>query len=148
MPEVSQRRGDLVLKIIWHCKMEYLRNISGYPTSPRSITETINGSHSFVIQGYSLAKGMGVADTSLAKHFTIGRYQWAIYFYPNGKNAEDNSLCVSVFIALASVGTNVCALFELTLVDQSGKGKNKIHSHFDRALESRAYALKDRGSMW
>ncbi|CAN1187363.1 BTB/POZ and MATH domain-containing protein 4 [Linum perenne] len=45
-------------------------------------------------------------------------------------------------------GTDVRALFELTLVDQSGKGKHKVHSHFDRSLESGPYTLKYRGSMW
>jgi hypothetical protein len=34
------------------------------------------------------------------------------------------------------------------LLDQSGKGKHKVHSHFDRALESGPYTLKYRGSMW
>ncbi|XP_016573522.1 BTB/POZ and MATH domain-containing protein 3 isoform X3 [Capsicum annuum] len=55
---------------------------------------------------------------------------------------------VSVFIALASEGTNVRALFELTLLDQGGKVKHKVHSHFDCALESGPYTLKYRGSMW
>ncbi|KAK9155064.1 hypothetical protein Sjap_002544 [Stephania japonica] len=55
---------------------------------------------------------------------------------------------VSVFIALASEGTDVRALFELTLLDQSGKGKHTVHSHFERSLESGPYALKYRGSMW
>jgi speckle-type POZ protein len=91
---------------------------------------------------------MGVGRHIASETFTVGGYQWAIYFYPDGKNAEDNSLYVSVFIALASEGTDVRALFELTLVDQSGKGKNKVHSHFDRALESGPYTLKYRGSMW
>ncbi|XP_050277139.1 BTB/POZ and MATH domain-containing protein 4 isoform X1 [Quercus robur] len=121
-------------------------------TSPssqsRSLTETVNGSHKFVIQGYSLAKGMGVGKHIASDNFTVGGYQWAIYFYPDGKNPEDNSAYVSVFIALASEGTDVRALFELTLVDQSGKGKHKVHSHFDRALESGPYTLKYRGSMW
>lgn len=123
-------------------------SIDGSPSSSRSVTETVNGSHNFVIQGYSLAKGMGVGRHIASETFTVGGYQWAIYFYPDGKNAEDNSLYVSVFIALASEGTDVRALFELTLVDQSGKGKNKVHSHFDRALESGPYTLKYRGSMW
>ncbi|XP_023746536.1 BTB/POZ and MATH domain-containing protein 4 [Lactuca sativa] len=118
------------------------------PTSSRSITETVNGSHHFVIQGYSLAKGMGIGKHIASDNFTIGGYQWAIYFYPDGKNPEDNSTYVSVFIALASEGTDVRALFELTLVDQSGKEKHKIHSHFDRSLESGPYTLKYRGSMW
>ncbi|XP_044506224.1 BTB/POZ and MATH domain-containing protein 4 isoform X2 [Mangifera indica] len=118
------------------------------PTSSRSVTETVNGSHKFVIQGYSLAKGMGIGKHIASDNFTVGGYQWAIYFYPDGKNPEDNSTYVSVFIALASEGTDVRALFELTLVDQSGKGKHKVHSHFERSLESGPYTLKYRGSMW
>ncbi|PHT58857.1 BTB/POZ and MATH domain-containing protein 5 [Capsicum baccatum] len=118
------------------------------PTSSRSVTETVNGSHRFVIQGYSLAKGMGVGKHIASDNFTVGGHQWAIYFYPDGKNPEDNSTYVSVFIALASEGTDVRALFELTLVDQSGKGKHKVHSHFERSLESGPYTLKYRGSMW
>ncbi|OIT08609.1 PREDICTED: BTB/POZ and MATH domain-containing protein 4-like [Nicotiana attenuata] len=118
------------------------------PTSSRSVTETVNGSHRFVIQGYSLAKGMGVGKHIASDNFTVGGHQWAIYFYPDGKNPEDTSTYVSVFIALASEGTDVRALFELTLVDQSGKGKHKVHSHFDRSLESGPYTLKYRGSMW
>lgn len=57
------------------------------------------------------------------------------------------NVCVC-FIALASEGTDVRALFELTMLDQSGKVKHKVHSHFDRALESGPYTLKYRGSMW
>jgi len=112
------------------------------------VTQTVNGSHNFVIQGYSLAKGMGVGKHIASDNFSVGGYQWAIYFYPDGKNPEDNSAYVSVFIALASEGTDVRALFELTLVDQSDQGKHKVHSHFDRSLESGPYTLKYRGSMW
>jgi speckle-type POZ protein len=117
-------------------------------SSSSSVTETINGSHSFTIAGYSLAKGMGVGKYITSDTFCVAGYRWAIYFYPDGKNAEDNSLYVSVFIALASEGTDVRALFELTLLDQSGKEKHKVHSHFDRSLESGPYTLKYRGSMW
>ncbi|KAF6134218.1 hypothetical protein GIB67_010017 [Kingdonia uniflora] len=125
-----------------------LKGASISPTSSRSVTETVNGSHKFVIQGYSLAKGMGIGKHIASENFTVGGYQWAIYFYPDGKNPEDNSTYVSVFIALASEGTDVRALFELTLVDQSGKEKHKVHSHFDRSLDSGPYTLKYRGSMW
>ncbi|XP_059666312.1 BTB/POZ and MATH domain-containing protein 3 isoform X3 [Cornus florida] len=114
----------------------------------KSINETVNGSHHFTIKGYSLAKGMGPGKYIASDVFTVGGYDWAIYFYPDGKNVEDSSMYVSVFIALASEGTDVRALFELTLLDQSGKGKHKVHSHFDRALESGPYTLKYRGSMW
>ncbi|KAL5567587.1 hypothetical protein UlMin_024162 [Ulmus minor] len=114
----------------------------------RSISETVNGSHRFTIKGYSLAKGMGAGKYIMSDTFTVGGYDWAIYFYPDGKNPEDNLSYVSVFIALASEGTDVRALFELTLVDQTNNGKHKVHSHFDRALESGPYTLKYRGSMW
>ncbi|GMI80759.1 hypothetical protein like AT2G39760 [Hibiscus trionum] len=114
----------------------------------KSVSDTVNGSHQFTIKGYSLAKGMGAGKCIASDIFTVGGYDWAVYFYPDGKNPEDTAMYVSVFIALASEGTDVRALFELTLVDQSGKGKHKVHSHFDRALESGPYALKYRGSMW
>ncbi|WZY74376.1 hypothetical protein YC2023_006616 [Brassica napus] len=107
-------------------------------TTSLSVTQTINGSHSFTIKGYSLAKGIGIGKHIASDAFTVGGYEWAIYFYPDGKNPEDNS----------ADGTDVRALFELSLLDQSGKGKHKVHSHFDRALESGPYTLKYRGSMW
>ncbi|CAL1374578.1 unnamed protein product [Linum trigynum] len=118
------------------------------PSCSKSVNETVNGSHQFTIKGYSLAKGMGSGKCISSDIFTVGGYDWAIYFYPDGKNPEDSSMYVSVFIALASDGTDVRALFELTLLDQSGKGKHKVHSHFDRALESGPYTLKYKGSMW
>ncbi|XP_013729393.2 BTB/POZ and MATH domain-containing protein 4, partial [Brassica napus] len=129
-------------------KREFPRMPSPPTTTSLSVTQTINGSHSFTIKGYSLAKGIGIGKHIASDTFTVGGYEWAIYFYPDGKNPEDNSAYVSVFIALASDGTDVRALFELSLLDQSGKGKHKVHSHFDRALESGPYTLKYRGSMW
>ncbi|KAK8571725.1 hypothetical protein V6N13_047362 [Hibiscus sabdariffa] len=117
-------------------------------TSSTSRTETVNGSHEFKIRGYSLAKGMGVGKYIASDTFMVGGYEWAIYFYPDGKSAEDNASYVSLFIALASEGTDVRALFELTLLDQSGKDRHKVHSHFGRMLESGPYSLKYRGSMW
>ncbi|KAL0699399.1 hypothetical protein Bca4012_055521 [Brassica carinata] len=117
-------------------------------TESTSRTETINGSHEFKISGYSLAKGMGIGKYVASDTFMVGGYSWAVYFYPDGKSPEDNSVYVSLFIALASEGADVRALFELTLVDQSGNERHKVHSHFGRTLESGPYTLKYRGSMW
>lgn len=125
-----------------------LLSLNSADSCSKSVYETVNGSHRFLIEGYSLAKGVGVGKYISSDTFTVGGYDWAIYFYPDGKNPEDNAMYVSVFIALASEGTDVRALFGLTLLDQSGKGKHKVHSHFDRALESGPYTLKYRGSMW
>lgn len=117
-------------------------------TSSSSVTETVNGTHEFKISGYSLAKGMGIGKYIASDTFMVGGFSWAIYFYPDGKSVEDNAAYVSLFIALASEGTDVRALFELTLLDQSGKDRHKVHSHFERTLESGPYTLKYRGSMW
>ncbi|KAK9289157.1 hypothetical protein L1049_017630 [Liquidambar formosana] len=117
-------------------------------TSSTSRTETVNGTHQFKISGYSLSKGMGIGKYIASDTFMVGGYAWAIYFYPDGKSVEDNATYVSLFIALASEGTDVRALFELTLMDQSGKEQHKVHSHFGRTLESGPYTLKYRGSMW
>ncbi|XP_065863452.1 BTB/POZ and MATH domain-containing protein 2-like isoform X1 [Euphorbia lathyris] len=117
-------------------------------TTSTSRTETINGSHEFKIGGYSLSKGMGIGKYISSDIFFVGGYAWAIYFYPDGKSSEDNATYVSLFIALASEGTDVRALFELSLIDQSGKEIHKVHTHFGRALESGPYTLKYRGSMW
>ncbi|KAG2311232.1 hypothetical protein Bca4012_025685 [Brassica carinata] len=117
-------------------------------TSSKSVTKTVNGSHQFVIRGYRLAKGMGVGKHIASDNFSVGGYQWGIFFFPDGKNPEDNSAYVSVFIALASEGSEVRALFELSLVDQSGKGNHKVHSHFERTLDTGPYTLKYKGSMW
>ncbi|KAJ0453767.1 putative chromatin remodeling & transcription regulator BTB-POZ-MATH family [Helianthus annuus] len=113
-----------------------------------SVTETVNGEHDFRISGYSLSKGIGIGKYVASDTFTVGGYSWAIYFYPDGKSVEDNATYVSLFIALASEGTDVRALFELTLLDQSGRERHKVHSHFGRALESGPYTLKYKGSMW
>ncbi|XP_010905245.1 BTB/POZ and MATH domain-containing protein 2 isoform X2 [Elaeis guineensis] len=117
-------------------------------TASTSVTETVNGSHQFKITGYSLSKGMGIGKYIASDTFTVGGYEWAIYFYPDGKSVDDAAAYVSLFIALASEGTDVRALFELTLLDQSGKEQHKVHSHFGRTLEGGPYTLKYRGSMW
>ncbi|KAL6210504.1 hypothetical protein ACLB2K_015736 [Fragaria x ananassa] len=117
-------------------------------TCSTSITETVNGTHQFKITGYSLSKGMGIGKYVSSDVFNVGGYSWAIYFYPDGKSVEDKATYVSLFIALASEGSDVRALFELTLLDQSGNGRHKVHSHFGRSLDSGPYTLKYRGSMW
>ncbi|PWA58647.1 BTB/POZ and MATH domain-containing protein 2 [Artemisia annua] len=117
-------------------------------SSSISSTDTVNASHEFKISGYESSKGMGVGKYIASESFTVGGHTWAIYFYPDGKSPEDNSTYVSLFIALASDATDVRALFELSLMDQTGKGRHKVHTHFGRLLDAGPYTLKYRGSMW
>lgn len=91
---------------------------------------------------------MGIGKYITSDTFTVGGCTWAICFFPDGKCLEDNCAYVSLFISLACDATDVRALFELSLMDQSGKGRDKVHSHFGRALETGPYALKSMGSMW
>ncbi|KAL5134982.1 BTB/POZ and MATH domain-containing protein 2 [Glycine soja] len=160
-PNASHRRfgygansGYRMGKILQETAKPSANSTSAYPsaapgtTSSMSVTETVRGSHQFKITGYSLSKGIGIGKYMASDVFSVGGYNWAIYFYPDGKSVEDNATYVSLFIALASEGTDVRALFELTLLDQSGKERHKVHSHFERTLESGPYTLKYRGSMW
>ncbi|KAI3932974.1 hypothetical protein MKW98_029207 [Papaver atlanticum] len=128
-------------------KPRYLKS-SILDTSSKSINETVNGSHEYVIKGYSLAKGMGVGKFINSSVFTVGGYEWGIYFYPDGHSFAHKEF-VSVFIVLlVSPSTDVRALFELKLLDQSGKGRHKVDSHFDSPLETGPFTLKSRGSIW
>lgn len=117
-------------------------------TTSTNRTETVDGSHEFRIRGYSLSKGIGVGRHIASEAFTVGGYEWAIYFYPDGKSPEDNGKYVSLFVSLASGGDEVRALFNLTLLDQSGNGRHRVHSHFGRALDTGPHTLKCRGNMW
>ena len=110
--------------------------------------DTIDGTHEFKINGYSLAKGMGVGKFIACDTFTVGGYAWAVYFYTDDKSGEDNAAYVSLFVVLASEGTDVRTLFELTLLDQSGRDNHKVHSHFNHMMDVGPYTLKYRGSMW
>ena len=132
----------------WLKETESSSSLPPSNSSSISVTKTINGSHEFTINGYSLAKGIGVGKYISSDVFTVAGYDWAIYFYPDGKNPEDRGAYVSLFIALAGDGTDVRALFELTLLDQTGKGNHKVHTHFGRNLDGGPYTLKYRGSMW
>ncbi|KAF3945599.1 hypothetical protein CMV_028041 [Castanea mollissima] len=113
-------------------------------TTSTSMTETVNGSHLFNISGYSLSKGIGIGNYVASDTFTAGYYSWAIYFYPDGKKVQYDAPYVSLFIVLVSEGSDVRALFELKLLDQSGKGRHKVHTQFD----SEPYTIRNRGSMW
>lgn len=47
-------------------------------STSRSITSNVNGSHNFVIEGYSLVKGMDTERRISSETFFVGGYQWAM----------------------------------------------------------------------
>ncbi|KAI3888371.1 hypothetical protein MKW92_006687, partial [Papaver armeniacum] len=94
------------------------------------IYETVKGSHEFKIQGYSVAKGLGVGKSMTSGRFTVGGHDWVLVFYPHGRS-ESCKEYVSVYIKLVSptqVTASyeiITASYEIKLLDQTGKG---IHS--------------------
>lgn len=76
--------------------------------------------------------------------FMAGGYKWALDFYPNGTRSEDDQY-ISLFITLESNTTDVISHFEFILVDQSGKGKDRIQTNFGMFTPC---LLKHQGSQW
>ncbi|KAK1358938.1 hypothetical protein POM88_043412 [Heracleum sosnowskyi] len=71
---------------------------------------------------------------------TTSGYDWSINLYPNGKKYKYKDY-ISLYIRLESEETDVNAEFELTLVDQSGRGKHRTQTHF-------GFLMRKRGSQW
>ncbi|KAL2320510.1 hypothetical protein Fmac_029479 [Flemingia macrophylla] len=113
-----------------------------------SVTRTVKGVHDFLVKGFSLTKGMGVGVPVKSETFSVGGYEWIVLFYPEGHNDEDNDY-VSIFVALVSEdATNVRALFELVMLDQTGEDNHQVNSHFDLLPDTGPHTLKAEGSMW
>ncbi|KAK1437265.1 hypothetical protein QVD17_03054 [Tagetes erecta] len=117
-------------------------------TKSTSITDAEIGEHEHRFCDYSLSKGIGTGNYVASDTFMAGGYLWAIYFYPDGKYVGENCVYVSLFIVLVSEGSDVRALFELSVLDQSDKGRHIVRTHFGRRLDDGPYALKRKGSMW
>ncbi|CAI0443325.1 unnamed protein product [Linum tenue] len=78
--------------------------------------------------------------------FSAGGYDWQIKFCPDEYHPSDGVPSVLVAIVLASSGgRDVRALFELTLLDQSGEGKLMAYNHL-RTSESET--MKCKGCYW
>uniref|UniRef100_A0ACD6AL96 Uncharacterized protein n=1 Tax=Avena sativa TaxID=4498 RepID=A0ACD6AL96_AVESA len=91
----------------------------GAKTSSRCTPETVRGTHSFEIVGYSLHKGLGIGRFISSATFSVGGHEWCIRYYPDGCGKEDNEEYVSVFVELISKGCKVRALLDLRLVEEA-----------------------------
>lgn len=112
-----------------------------------SVDDLVTGSHTFTFNRYSRRQGFEVGKYLVSDTFAAGGYDWAITLYPNGKKDQDKDY-MSLYIRLESDETDVNAVFELMLVDQSGKGKHKIQTQFGRLEEKKPFLIKRRGSQW
>ncbi|KAJ3683232.1 hypothetical protein LUZ60_013459 [Juncus effusus] len=81
------------------------------------LTETETGYHQFKIEGYSFNKGIGIGKWLTSAIFTIGGYDWAIKYFPDGETEETKDY-LACFLELRSEAT-VKASFGIALLDQS-----------------------------
>jgi speckle-type POZ protein len=78
--------------------------------------QTVRGTHQFEIVRYSLYKGTGVGNFVTSGAFTVGGYNWAIRYYPDG---ESSDAFVSLYVVLATENARARALFDLRLIDRT-----------------------------
>ncbi|KAL6659283.1 hypothetical protein ACP70R_003323 [Stipagrostis hirtigluma subsp. patula] len=98
-------------------------------TSSCHTTEAETGKHSFKIVSYSLNKGIGVSKFIRSGTFTVGGYDWAIRFYPDG--VDDNNIeYVSVYLELMSRNAEVRASYGLSLFNQNTGLSESVCSEF------------------
>ncbi|KAF3341906.1 BTB/POZ and MATH domain-containing protein 2-like protein [Carex littledalei] len=88
-------------------------------------TENITGSHLFKILVYSLTKGIGTGKHIESNVFTVGGYNWKIYYYPDG-SSNDNKDFISIYFGLESEATNVKARTTFIIPQQNGAPSNMI----------------------
>jgi len=86
-------------------------------TASSHTTEAETGTHSFKIVGYSLKKGFGFRKSIQSGTFTVGGYDWAIQFYPDGVNDLTKEY-TAVYLVLVSKKVEVRASYVLSLVNQ------------------------------
>ncbi|KAL6659265.1 hypothetical protein ACP70R_003305 [Stipagrostis hirtigluma subsp. patula] len=87
-------------------------------SEPKMVPTAVEMDHHtflFKVIGYSLKKGMGVGQFVRSATFTIGGYDWAIRFYPDGKSAPFSDH-VGVYVELMSKNTTALAFYDLGLV--------------------------------
>ncbi|XP_030516524.2 BTB/POZ and MATH domain-containing protein 3-like [Rhodamnia argentea] len=107
-----------------------------------------SGSSTLLIPNFSQAPSPGVDKFLSSKVFAAGGYNWAIRFFPGGRNPEDSDY-LSAYIALLSEGweAHARALFVLWVEDQSGYDNHLVFTNFESYLVSLDYPLM-RGYMW
>lgn len=116
-------------------------------TPGASVDDLVTGSHTFTFSRFSRREGFEVGKYLVSDTFTAGGYDWAITLYPNGKKDQYKDY-ISLYIRLESEETDVNAVFELSLVDQSGKGKRQIQTQFGRLQEKKPFLMRRHGSQW
>ncbi|TVU42514.1 hypothetical protein EJB05_08925, partial [Eragrostis curvula] len=81
-------------------------------TTSRCHPQTARGRHLFEIPGYSLHKGLDTDKFIRSATFTVGGYDWCIWYVP-----EEDDEYIAVYLVLVTTDAEVRALFEFRLFD-------------------------------
>ncbi|KAJ3683224.1 hypothetical protein LUZ60_013451 [Juncus effusus] len=82
------------------------------------VTKTEIGYHQFKIEGYSFNKGIGIGKWLTSATFTIGGFDWAIRYYPDG-DSEETKDYLAFYLELMSTEAMVKVIFDLVLLNHS-----------------------------
>lgn len=104
------------------------------------------GSQTYSFQHYS-QRGLRAGTYLRSNTFSAGRHKWAISLYPGGINDQCSGY-LSLYVCLMSEETDMYAMFQLTLVDQSGEGKHKACRLLGRGREKQVSVSPSRGIQW
>ncbi|TVU41985.1 hypothetical protein EJB05_08365, partial [Eragrostis curvula] len=74
---------------------------------------TARGSHTFIIDGYSLHQRLGARKYIQSAAFDVGGYSWCISYYPDDRDD------MALYVTLLTEAAEVRALYDLRLVDQT-----------------------------
>ncbi|KAG2582534.1 BTB/POZ and MATH domain-containing protein 1-like [Panicum virgatum] len=106
------------------------------PTTVSTCTAaTEQGKHVFEIFDYSKHRGMGSGEFIRSGTFSVGGFDWAIRFYPDGFDTYSTNY-ISVYLELLSKDTRVRASCDLSLVDQTTGLPTSVHKTNLRVFNS------------
>ena len=86
----------------------------------RCTAETVHGTHTFEVDGFSLHKGLGVDRFIGSAAFTVGGFDWCVRFYPDGLHRGDGRDSFCICLELLSEEAEVRALYCLRLMHHAG----------------------------
>ncbi|CAA0820969.1 BTB/POZ and MATH domain-containing protein 4 [Striga hermonthica] len=91
------------------------------------------GSTEWALRNYSRRRSSGFRKPIESNDFTIGRCRWTLHLYPGGHSLKAHRSGYSSLFLKYNSGGSVWFLYELYLLDQSGKGNHLGFSFFGGA---------------
>ncbi|TVU16210.1 hypothetical protein EJB05_39762, partial [Eragrostis curvula] len=86
-------------------------------TTSTCLTQSITGTHNFVITNFSLLDGRGIGQYVSSSSFSVGGCHWRLHFYPDGENSDDAGYA-SIFLNFLDGPEDTCAKFSISLFDK------------------------------